>query len=55
MIIIFIPGFNAQRIGTGKTHDKVIEVNNLIKMYWFDIICALVEFVMERRRARVKL
>ena len=41
-------------IGTDKSHDKVLEVNDLIKVYWFDIICELVEFVLERRRVRVK-
>ena len=41
-------------IGTDKSFDKVIEVNEYIKAYWFDIICTLVEFILERRRSKVK-
>jgi hypothetical protein len=46
-------GFNAQMIGTDKSYDQVIKVNNLIKEYWYNIICTLVDFILERRRSRL--
>ena len=47
-------GFNAQMIGTGKSYDQVIKVHDLIKEYWYNIICALVDFILEMRRSRLK-
>ena len=36
--------------GTDTKLKKVEEVNDLIKDYWYHIICELVEFILERRR-----
>jgi hypothetical protein len=33
---------------------KVEEVNDLVKDYWYRIICELVEFILERRRCNVR-
>jgi hypothetical protein len=46
-------GLNAQMIGTGRSHDLVVKANNLIEEYLYNVICALVDFILERCRSRL--
>ena len=42
-------GFNAQMIGNDRSHYLVIEVNDMVKNYWYNIICELVDFILVKR------